>query len=92
MLLQYCLNKECSYNGLYVLNIKEEDVNLLKQAKLPSATEIVSNLPRQCKMFQKYDYLLSDKLLDIEYSTTYLDFESAKDIILSDSFRQTLLP
>lgn len=72
LLLQYCLNKECPYNGLYVLNITEEDINLLKQTKLPSATEIVSVLPRQCKMFQKYDYLLSDNLLDIEYSNTYL--------------------
>lgn len=81
MLLQYCLNKECSYNGLYVLNITEEDINLLKQNKLPSATEIVSVLPRQCKIFQKYDYLLSDKLLDIEYSNSYLDIDHAKNII-----------
>ena len=81
LLLQYCLNKECPYNGLYVLNITEEDINLLKQTKLPSATEIVSVLPRQCKMFQKYDYLLSDNLLDIEYSNTYLDINHAKNII-----------
>ena len=81
LLLQYCLNKECSYNGLYVLNITEEDINLLKQNKLPSATEIVSVLPRQCKIFQKYDYLLSDKLLDIEYSNSYLDIDHAKNII-----------
>lgn len=81
LLLQYCLNKECPYNGLYVLNITEEDINLLKQNKLPSATEIVSVLPRQCKMFQKYDYLLSDNLLDIEYSNTYLDINHAKNII-----------
>ena len=81
LLLQYCLNKECPYNGLYVLNLTEEDIKLLERTKMPSAAEIVSILPRQCKMFQKYDYLLSDKLLDIEYSTTYLDLESAKDCI-----------
>ncbi len=48
---------------------------------MPSAIEIVSILPRQCKIFQKYDYLLSDKLLDIEYSNTYIDFNLAKEII-----------
>lgn len=81
LLFQYCLNKECYYNGLYVLNVTEEDIDLLKCAKMPSATEIVSNLPRQCKIFQKYDYLLSNKLLDIEFSTTHIDFNLAKDII-----------
>ena len=83
LLMQYCLNKECSYNGLYVLNITAEDINLLKQNKMPNASEIVSILPRQCKTIQKYDYLLSDKLLDIEYSNTYLDYDLAKNIILS---------
>lgn len=81
LLLQYCLKKECSYNGFYVLNITQEDINLLERTKMPSAIEIVSILPRQCKMFQKYDYLLSDKLLDIEYSNTYIDFNLAKEII-----------
>lgn len=81
LLLQYCLKKECSYNSLYVLNITQEDINLLEHTKMPSAIEIVSILPRQCKIFQKYDYLLSDKLLDIEYSNTYIDFNLAKEII-----------
>lgn len=82
LLLQYCLNKECPYNGLYVLNLTEEDIKLLERTKMPSAAEIVSILPRQCKIIQKYDSLLSDRLLDLEYSTTYLDFDLAKDIIL----------
>lgn len=82
LILQYCLNKECPYNGLYVLNLTEEDIKLLERTKMPSAAEIVSILPRQCKIIQKYDSLLSDRLLDLEYSTTYLDFDLAKDIIL----------
>lgn len=81
LLLLYCLNKECYYNGLYVLNVTQEDINLLKCTKMPSATEIASNLPRPCKIFQKYDHLLSDKLLDIEFSNTYIDLNLAKDII-----------
>lgn len=85
LLLQYCLNKECPYNGLYVLNLTEEDIKLLKRTKMPSAAEIVSILPRQCKIIQKYDSLLSDRLLDLEYSTTYLDFDLAKGIIYNHS-------
>lgn len=85
LLLQYCLNKECPYNGLYVLNLTEEDIKLLERTKMPSAAEIVSILPRQCKIIQKYDNLLSDRLLDLEYSTTYLDFDLAKGIIYNHS-------
>lgn len=85
LLLQYCLNKECPYNGLYVLNLTKEDIKLLERTKMPSAVEIVSILPRQCKIIQKYDSLLSDRLLDLEYSTTYLDFDLAKDIIYNRS-------
>lgn len=85
LLLQYCLNKECPYNGLYVLNLTEEDIKLLERTKMPSAAEIVSILPRQCKIIQKYDSLLSDRLLDLEYSTTYLDFDLAKGIIYNHS-------
>ena len=85
LLLQYCLNKECPYNGLYVLNLTKEDIKLLERTKMPSAAEIVSILPRQCKIIQKYDSLLSDRLLDLEYSTTYLDFDLAKDIIYNRS-------
>ena len=81
LLLQYCLKKECSYNGLYILNITEEDISLLAHTKMPSEIEIVSILSRQCKIFQKYDHLLSDKLLNMEYSNTYIDFNLAKEII-----------
>lgn len=54
LLLQHGLKKECSYNGLYVLNITEEDINLLGRTKMPSAIEIVSILPRQCKSLFKF--------------------------------------
>ena len=73
LLAQYCLNKRCGYGGFYVSNLTAEDVELLRQAPQPDLVELASILPRQLKTFQKYDYLLSDKLLDIEYANTYLD-------------------
>lgn len=81
---QYYLNKQCDYGSFYVSNLILDDVKLLKQkVKIKTdIVEMVSILPRQCKMFQKYDNLLSDRLLDIEYSCTYLDVDLARDILL----------
>lgn len=81
LLAQYCLNKQCPYDSFYVANLTTEDIELLRQAKKPDAVKLASILPRQCKTFQKYDFLLSDRLLNIEYSNTYLDIDSAKEII-----------
>ena len=76
LLAQYCLNKQCDYGSFYVSNLIAEDIELLRQANKPDLVELASILPRQLKTFQKYDYLLSDKLLDIEYANTYLDLWS----------------
>lgn len=77
LLAQYCLNKQCDYGSFYVSNLTSEDVELLRQANKPDLVVLASRLPRHLKLFQKYDYLLSDELLSIEYSETYLD----KDVI-----------
>ncbi|WP_337394136.1 DEAD/DEAH box helicase [Alistipes communis] len=76
LLAQYCLNKQCDYGSFYVSNLIAEDIELLRRANKPDLIELASILPRQLKTFQKYDYLLSDKLLNIEYANTYLDLWS----------------
>lgn len=81
LLAQYCLNKRCYYSSFYVSNLTAEDVEQLQQAHKPNVVELASLLSRQRKTFQKYDYLLSDKLLNIEYANTYLDIDSAKEFI-----------
>ncbi|MBP3355950.1 MAG: DEAD/DEAH box helicase [Rikenellaceae bacterium] len=81
LLAQYCLNKRCDYSSFYVSNLTAEDVEQLQQAHKPNVVELASLLSRQRKTFQKYDYLLSDKLLNIEYANTYLDIDSAKEFI-----------
>ena len=80
LLAQYCLNKQCDYGSFYVSNLTAEDVERLLHANQPNVVELASMLPRQLKTFQKYDYLLSDKLLNIEYSNTYLDNSFVKEI------------
>ena len=82
LLAQYCLNKQCDYGGFYVSNLTAEDIELLRQANKPDLVELASMLPRQLKTRQKYDYLLSDKLLNIEYANTYLDINSIKEFIV----------
>ena len=82
LLAQYCLNKRCGYDSFYVSNLTAEDVEQLRQTNKPNVIELASILPRQLKTFQKYDYLLSDKLLDIEYSNIYLDIDSVKGFIV----------
>lgn len=79
LLAQYCLNKQCKYGSFYVSNLTAEDVELLRQAPQPDLVELASILPRQLKTFQKYDYLLSDRLLNIEYANTYLDITILKN-------------
>lgn len=73
LLAQYCLNKQCDYNAFYVSNLTEDDIRIIRSMNRPSIIDLASLLPRQQKIIQKYDYLLSDKLLDVEYSSTYLD-------------------
>lgn len=82
LLAQYYLNKQCDYGNFYVSNLTAEDIELLRQANKPDLVELASMLPRQLKTRQKYDYLLSDKLLNIEYVNTYLDINSIKEFIV----------
>lgn len=81
LLVQYCLNKQCTYSDLYVTNLTQENIETLKQVNMPNAVVLASTLPRKCKIIQKYDELLSDNLLNIEYANTYLDVDSVKDIL-----------
>lgn len=73
LLSQYCLNKRCEFSGLFVSNLEPEDIKSLRESKKPSLIELAAILPREQKTHQKYDYLLSDKLLDIEYANNFLD-------------------
>ena len=70
---------ECFYgfNHIFINRLSKEDVlNILKYPK-PKAEELCPFLMRFLKETKKYDFLLSDELLDIEYASMYLDVDSA---------------
>lgn len=80
LLAHYCLKKSYNYGSFFVSNLTIEDIELLRQSDKPDIIELASILPRYLKTFQKYDYLLSDKLLNVEYAETYLDMTTIKTL------------
>ena len=60
------------FNHIFINRLSKEDVlEILKYPK-PKAEELCPFLMRFVKETKKYDYLLSDELLDIEYASMYL--------------------
>ena len=70
------LEKFIGFNYIYINGLSKEDVlEILKYPK-PKAEELCPFLMRFVKETKKYDYLLSDELLDIEYASMYLDVDA----------------
>ena len=72
LLARYYLNRQCDYCDLFVSNLTSDDVMIISQIQNIEVIDLVSILPREEKLIQKYDYLLSDSLLNAEYANTYL--------------------
>ena len=81
MIAQLYFNKICGFSALYVENITLNDVKKIINRGKPSEELLAKLELRARKEFQKYDYLLSDELLDKEYARTYLDIDSSWDIL-----------
>ena len=65
------------FNHIFINRLSKESVlEILKHSK-PKAEELCPFLMRFVKETKKYDYLLSDELLDIEYASMYLDVDAA---------------
>lgn len=79
------LEKDCHALGLFVEGLTEQDIKKLSLSRKPNAVELADLVPRRDKIVQKYDYLLSDNLLNMEYASTSLDVESAYEIIMAYS-------
>lgn len=70
------------FNHIFINRLSKEDVlEILKYPK-PNAEELCPFLMRFVKETKKYDYLLSDELLDIEYASMYLDVDNAWDRLI----------
>ncbi|MBO6262586.1 MAG: DEAD/DEAH box helicase [Bacilli bacterium] len=71
------------FNHIFINRLSKEDVlEILKYPK-PKAEELCPFLMRFVKETKKYDYLLSDELLDIEYASMYLDVDAAWDRLIA---------
>jgi hypothetical protein len=75
------LNKSISFNHIYLNGLLKEDIaEILKHPK-PKTEELCPFVMRFVKETKKYDYLLSDELLNIEYASMYLDVDAAWDVL-----------
>lgn len=81
LIAQLYFNKICGFSALYVENITLNDIKKIISRGKPSEELLAKLELRARKEFQKYDYLLSDELLDKEYARTYLDIDSSWDIL-----------
>jgi ATP-dependent Lhr-like helicase len=75
------LYKNCTFNALFISNITSTDVEKIIKNPKPLGEELSKLELRTVKERQKYDYLLSDELLDIEYSKAYLDVDKSWELL-----------
>lgn len=82
LILNYNTGVSYQYNHLVVQKVTANDVKNAVNKGKPELLALAALEQRVHKEKQKYDYLLSDKLLDIEYANTYLDIEGAWNVLL----------
>lgn len=81
LILKHNIGLVCQYNHLAVLNVSVSDIKNAVEKGKPGAIELAALVQRVHKERQKYDYLLSDILIDLEYANTYFDVDEAWNII-----------
>lgn len=77
LIAEYYLGINVEIDSLYISGISKNDVERIVEKGKPNAIELASQIERECKFQQKYDYLLSDELLDISYAQTSIDVDGA---------------
>lgn len=77
LMCKLLLDKEVSYNYISIGGVSVDDVKMLLAAKKPKPEDLAATVGREFKLKQKYDSLLSDQLLDIEYASASLDVDGA---------------
>lgn len=77
LMCKLLLDKEVSYNYISIGGVSVDDVKMLLAAQKPKPEDLAATVGREFKLKQKYDSLLSDQLLDIEYASASLDVDGA---------------
>ncbi|MFR9546396.1 MAG: DEAD/DEAH box helicase [Rikenellaceae bacterium] len=81
LIVKLYLNKGVSSDYLFVYDISKSEIVKVASKKKPTYEQLTVFVERSEKDKQKFDYLLSDMLLDLEYANTYLDIDGAWDIL-----------
>lgn len=66
---------EC--NAVYLTGITPSDITYILEKGKPRAIDLASLLDFDLKIRQKYDYLLTDELINMEYAISCLDIDGA---------------
>ena len=83
LMCKLVLQKDVPCDHIRITGITRGDVNAILSHPKPKPEELASMVGRHIKEKQKYDYLLSDELLDYEYANTYLSVDKAWNEMLS---------
>lgn len=81
LISEYMFGKRVGYNELMLIGITQEDINKILFHNKPKLKQLASLVNRNNKIKQKYDYLLSDELLNMEYGRAYLNLDKAWEIL-----------
>ncbi len=76
------LDKTIGFNHIFLNKLTKEDIKEILKKPKPQAVSLCPFLMRYGKELNKFDYLLSDKLLDIEYASMNLDVDGAWDCLM----------
>ena len=83
LIYEYVFGEVIAYNELMLFGITLENIQTILSHNKPTIEQLSTLVSRDYKIKQKFDYLLSDKLLNLEYGSTYLDLENAWDLLES---------
>ncbi len=88
LIAELYLGRKFEYDYITVYSISKNDIEIMLRGGKPKPESLAMLLNRAVKILQKYDYLLSDKLLDIEYANTYIDVNEAWKILISSKISE----
>jgi len=71
--------EEC--NAIYIVGVTPSDISFVLKQEKPKAVDLASLLVFELKLQYKYDYLLTDELLNMEYAKSCLDIDGAWNIL-----------
>lgn len=83
LIYEYIFGEGVAYNELMLIDITLENIQTILSHNKPTVEQLSTLVSRDYKIKQKYDYLLSDELLNLEYGSTYLDIENAWNLLIS---------